>query len=158
MKRSIQISAVVLVIIGLVVLDAWKDYRWAGANVTAYSSEGWVVAASSKNFAAITSPWTLVRTPVSGLWFVKPADALRVTPTIVAIPQMSLHYNFDAAEQFESVRLFDVAKHTSVALEDGSEIAKIGLTNLEWRAPKPGTPDAEVQAFVERLLKRSTGV
>lgn len=157
MKRSIQVSAVLLVISGFVALDAWKDYRWAEANVRAYSNEGWVLATSSKNFAAITSPWTLVRPPVSGLWFVKPSDALRITPTIVAVPQMSLHYDFDGAEQFESVHLFDVAKHTSVALEDGSEIGKIGLANLEWKAPAPGTPAAEVQAFVENLARGSDG-
>ena len=152
MKRILLVAVVVAVVGSFCYLDARSDYRWAEPNIAQKKAEGWTLAASNDNFAEPTRPWTLFRAPVTGLWFVQPAERIAVAPNVFVLPQLSLHFDFDKTEQIEGLVAFDLVNHRSAFIDEGVSAPHVKVSALEWRSFKKDTPGAKVQAFVEAAV------
>jgi hypothetical protein len=152
MKR-IAIGVIVVVVIAAITgLSVRRDYLWAPANIEYQTSQGWTLAATTDNFIEPTHPWTIFRTPVTGLWFVKPKAARKIADGVVVVPQMSLHFNYEDTDPIEGRTVFDLRNHRSAFIADEDNVAPIHIEALEWRVFEKHTPGAEVQDFVERTL------
>lgn len=155
MKRILVVAVVVALVGSFCYLDARSDYRWADANIAQKKAEGWTLAASNANFVEPTRPWTIFRTPVTGLWFVRPAELVAAAPNVFVVRQLSLHFDFEKTDQIEGLAAFDVVNHRSAFIDEGIPALQVKVDSLEWRSFEKDTPGAKVQAFIEAAVAQA---
>lgn len=143
------------IIVGVLVVGAWiffydqSDYSWAELMTQKKTAEGWTLVATQDNFGDLARPWTWLKTPVTGLWFIKMIES-RQLGSIVLVPILRVSYDYSKTEQNEYFELFDVSKGNSAILEANVPIEKINFSTIEWNNYKDGTPGDKLIKYVQK--------
>ena len=146
--KALKTTTVSLVVVALMFFYARSDYIWADRIKNAAPSD-WSLVVQQDNFSALSKPWTLFKTPVTGLWFVKSGEIRQVAPHILLAPVLRFHYDYSQTEQYESYQLFDLQERKTAYLNDETEIDNLDIKKLEWHSYEVGTPGALlIQYFV----------
>jgi hypothetical protein len=115
-------------------------------------ARGAILAHQSNNYIDPVHPWTICRTPVTGLWFVRLDEAAEVDRSVFVVPSMSAHFDYDETDRIEGFTVFDIANHRSAFVAKSAAGARPELGTLKWRPFDSDTPGAAVLAFVEKAL------
>jgi hypothetical protein len=115
LKKALPILTGVLLVAIWIFFDASADYTWSEAVIRKKSSEGWTVAVAQDNFVDLARPWTWVKTPVTGLWFTRPAEMREILDDaepprgpIIFAPVLRASYDYSKTEQDEDLEFFDL--------------------------------------------------
>ena len=136
-------------IIALVFSSARVDYSWSELMIRKKTAEGWTLAATSDNYVDILSPWTLFKTPVTGLWFIKLNDLTQNGP-FIAGSVLHISYDYSKTEQEEYIELFDIEKGKSAFLLKDTNIELYDPSSLEWNDYPPGSPGDKLIKFIQK--------
>ena len=74
MNTKLQVLAGILIVGAWFYFDARSDYSWSNIVIKQKTEDGWTLAATQDNFGDLIRPWTLFKTPITGLWFTKPNE------------------------------------------------------------------------------------
>ena len=134
---------------------AYRDYHFAPATTARLTADGWTLAASSANYVWPWHPWTLVRTPVTTLWFMRFHQAKRISPGVISVPELRVVYNYGPIESEENLSIYDLRNSRQTVVPPGTSAANIDLTQLKWFRPEPGTPGEHLMNYVRAKLATS---
>jgi hypothetical protein len=122
----------------LLIFEIYSDYHWAPAQIANATVSGWQVAAKLDNFIDLRRPWTIVKQPITVLWFVKPSDIV----FFITLEQ------FDGALCARASTSDELTKPngTTCGVKAHIVIAKI-VTVTKYRDPTLGYDYAVLEAF-----------
>lgn len=140
----------------MVGLNARADYTWAPRYVTEMTSEGWTLAHQTDNYVDPIHLWTIFRTPITGLWFVRLDEAAEVRPSTFVVPTVSVHFDYNETDRIEGLTVFDISNHRSAFVARSALGAALDFGSLKWRTFESNTPGAAVLAFVEKAMASPT--
>lgn len=132
MKRKIIIILAALgFLLFLVVLPMYNDYNWAKKNREEFTKAGYVEIHSLDNFSSLTAPWSIIRSPVTSLWFAEQEFVYYEEPYLF-VPIAHLSYEYFGREEVDYyIELYNTETHQNTVLQqDEVDITK--LEDKEW--------------------------
>lgn len=131
---------------------AYRDYSWASSTISDKERSGWRVASKSSNFIDPGHFWTLVRTPVTQIGFIRPDD-IAVWGKFPVTRVLWANYNYEKSEEHIALEIFDCErKQLATAPEnlaaDSQEARNQKLEKLEWQSFTDEQPGAQNLKFV----------
>lgn len=151
-KRIATVLVALLVVAVWVFFHARADYSWSEKMIEKKTAEGWTLAATQDNFGDLVRPWTWFKTPVTGLWFIRPQESRRFG-SVIAVPVLRVSYDYSKTEQGKHVEFFDIAKGRSAILAEDIPIEKVVLSQLQWVAYPPGTPGDKLIKYLQERMR-----
>jgi len=150
--KILKISSIVLLIVALLFFYARSDYTWADRVKEEKLKEGWTLVFEQDNFASLSKPWTLFKTPVTGLWFVMDAETMPLLSNLNIYLSSVLYVRYDYSQTEEShyYELFDIERMKSAMLPAENlemaltAVAKIPLDEFEWQNYEHGSPGSKL--------------
>ena len=97
MKKFVLILILVVVVAVLLLLSLriYLDYTWAPKTIQEFEEKGFVILDSSPDYSNVTAPWSLVKTPVTSIWFAKKAW-IRLNSNYLTVPIVHVQYRYYA--------------------------------------------------------------
>ena len=110
---------------------------------------GWMdLAATQENFADLIRPWTLFKTPITGLWFTKPNES-RQLGSIVVAPVLRVSYDYSKTEQKEYVEFFNITTGKSALPPENTALEMVNSSTLEWHDYPAETPGDKLMKYIQ---------
>ena len=113
--------------------------------INRYTGTDWVPAAIQDNY--VRYPWNFVKCSVTGIWFIRLSSMIRITDYIVIAEVM--HIDRDEGGTI-SYNLYD-CKNAKIVFLSSNAIPDSAA--LKWHGFEPGTPGAQMLAFVSSRLE-----
>lgn len=134
-KDKILTIGVVLLFLFWVFGDTASDYTWADNVSKKYASDGWISYYSMDNFVDPIRFWTLIRTPVSRIWFYNPDATLRHENTSFVETEalLVINQNFERTDTENFQYIFDCENRRYLVLE---ELSTFEPETAEWNEIK----------------------
>jgi len=97
MKKFMLVLVAVLVAAALLLLALriYLDYTWATKTIQEFVKKGFVILDSSPDYSDITAPWSMLKTPVTSIWFAK-KDLIRINDNYLTVPMVHVQYRYYA--------------------------------------------------------------
>lgn len=154
--KYLKVIAIIGAISLWVFFSARSDYTWADLIVEQESPKGWAIIYKQDNFADLTLPWTWIKTPVTGLWFINDAHTKKISPEIYLIHTLRVSYDYSKTDKEESLELVNVKTSKSTFLDPKQDLSSFNVNNLKWHKYDPGTPgDQIIQHVVKKYENNS---
>ena len=145
MKRITKRIVIGLAVLAAIAFFVWRDYAWADSVISKYQPKGWAPAARQENVIYLHKPWTIIKPPAIGVWFVRFESMMRLTDDIAVAEVMNVDREEGVSVYFE---LFDCRKMRTVIFTDYEKIRGRPLESLDWFQQKRDTPAGLTIAFV----------
>ena len=100
------------------------------------------------NFVDITVPWTLIKTPVTGLWFVNDKNTRKVNQEIYLIHTQRVSYNYSRTDRDEYWELVNIRTKESAFLDPEQDISNLNINKLKWNKYETGMPGHQIIEFM----------
>src|SRR5438552_205498 len=108
MKRWLKTLGILALIFGALFFYARSDYTWTSSIIAKTEKNGWHLVSRQTNIVFIERPWTMIKTPVMGLWFINPNRMFRVDEDIAVAEILRIQRQADGSLESEtSVNIFD---------------------------------------------------
>lgn len=133
MKNNIKMILPIIAFIAYIGFGIYGDYTWSEGIIEDYKNAGWSVISKQDNYASITSPWTLIKTPVTGYWMVKDNAIKRYQRGIYLVPIAHVHYDYDKIIEDVDFEFIDIARK-QIAYATPEQIKKNDLEHLQWKS------------------------
>lgn len=97
MKKFMLVLVLVVIAAALLLLALriYLDYTWAPKTIQEFEKKGFVILDSSPDYSNVTAPWSLVKTPVTSIWFAK-KDLIRINDNYLTVPIVHVQYRYYA--------------------------------------------------------------
>nr|VFJ78877.1 MAG: hypothetical protein BECKFW1821C_GA0114237_12084 [Candidatus Kentron sp. FW] len=138
-----------------VFFSARSDYKWADLIVEQETSKGWAIAYRQDNFADLTLPWTWIKTPVTGLWFINDTHTQKINSEIYLIHTLRVSYDYSKTDKEESLELVNVKTRESVFLDTEQDLSALSANKLKWHKYDPGTPGDQIIQYVVKKYEKN---
>jgi len=131
-KQKLIIIAVALgFLLYLVVFPMYKDYTWAKKNREEFTGAGYVEIHSLDNFSSLTAPWSIIRPPVTSLWFAEKELVYYEEPYLV-VPVANLRYEYFGRDEVEYyIEIYNTDTHQNTYLQPNEDVSAIP-EDKEW--------------------------
>lgn len=93
---AVAVSAALL----LLALRIYLDHTWAAKTSQEFAKKGFVVLTSAADYSNITAPWSMLKTPVTSIWFAK-KDLIRMDANYLSVPQVHVQYRYYAGVEIK---------------------------------------------------------
>lgn len=140
--RYIKPVLIICVLFLWVFLSASADYQWASKIIRNEVQEGWVVVHKQDNLSDLFSPWSLFKTPVTGIWFVNDTDIKNINSNIILVHVLRVSYNYSRTDREEYFNLVNAKTEESAFVGSGEDLKS--LVEIKWDKPASGTPGAHI--------------
>ena len=155
MKEKLQLLALGLLVVGWFCYQAYSDYSWSENMIRNKTAEGWVLAVSQDNYAGPPlHPWTWFKTPVTGLWFIKPGMLRKFKSTIVT-PVLNVQYDYSETDEKVNIKFFDLMGK-SAFLPENVSLKNVNFDDLKWYTFPPKSPGQLLINAIELVLMVQT--
>lgn len=152
LKTILIFSAIIIIIIFL----AYNDYSWSNKIINKYTNDGWIVAATSNNLVIPSSPWTIIKQPVSLIAFFHPNKTILIGNGIIMSETMWVDYSNLEDTKMDSFReLYNCENNTSAIIEKEKQFQDVNLTQLTWHKFEDSTPGYEVTKKICEFANRN---
>ena len=149
----------VIAIIGAISLwvffSARSDYMWADLIVEKETPKGWAIVYKSDNFSDLTQPWTWIKTPVTGLWFINDSHTKKISQEIYLIHTLRVSWDYTKTDKEESLELVNVKTSELALLDPEQDLSTLNANKLKWHKYKPGTPGDQIIQFVVKKYDKN---
>lgn len=142
-KDVVIIIAIVAGILGWIYISARADYLWADKIIDHATSEGWELIVKQDNFGSLILPWTWIKNPVTGLWFIDKAVTQEIQPGIYQIRILRASYDYSKTETETYIEFVNIEKRETAFNAPGKK-----LSELRWFKFEPGTPIDQITDYV----------
>jgi hypothetical protein len=157
--KQLKLIGKIIVIVGAVSLwvffSARSDYKWADLIIEQETQKGWTVIAKQDNFADITSPWTLIKTPVTGLWFINNSNTKKLNQEIYLINTQRVSYDYSRTDKDESWELVNIRTKESAVLEAEQDVSDLNINKIKWYKYETGMPGHQIIEFIVNYDKNN---
>lgn len=153
--KYFKIIAIIGAIFLWVFFSARSDYRWADIIVEQETSKGWNLVYKQDNFADLTLPWTWIKTPVTGLWFINDAQTKKLTPDIYLIHTLRVSYDYSKTDRQESWNLINIMTRESAFIDPQQDLSTLNMSKLKWLKYEPATPGNKIIQYVVSMYGKS---
>ncbi|MBD3343042.1 MAG: hypothetical protein GF353_28350 [Candidatus Lokiarchaeota archaeon] len=144
--KPILLTLAIICIISLwIYLSAVADYRWAESVIAEEIQNGWTLIIKQDNLVNITAPWSLIKTPVTGLWFIDNEDINKLSQDIYQIHTLRVSYDYSQTDRGESSSLINVRKRESAFINPDSSL---NIETLIWENYEIGTPGCQIIDYI----------
>ena len=154
MKEKLQLLAVGLLVVCWFCYQAYSDYSWSENVIRNKTAEGWTLAVSQDNYGSLLHPWTWLKTPVTGLWFIKPAMLRKFKSTIVT-PVLNVQYDYEETNAEVNIQFFDLMGKSAFITENVS-LENVNFDELKWHTFPPESPGQLLINQIEIVLMVQT--
>ncbi len=144
LKVIVIISAIFL----WVFFSARSDYRCADLIVEQETPEGWTIIYKQDYFSDLTLPWTWIKTPVTGMWFINNAHTKKINQEIYLIHTLRVSYDYSQTDKEESFELVNTKTRESAFLDPEQDLSALNISKLKWYKYEPGTPGYQIIHYV----------
>jgi hypothetical protein len=151
MKQLKLIGKIILIIGALslwVFFSARSDYKWADLIIKEETPKGWSLIAKQDNFVEITAPWTLIKTPVTDLWFIDNANTKKLNQEIYLIHTLGVSYDYSRTDKYETWELVNIKTKESTFLDQEQDLSNLNINKLKWYEFKTGTPGYQIIEYM----------
>ncbi len=150
--KHLKLIGKIIVIVGAVSVwvffSARSDYKWADLIIEQETPKGWTVIAKQDNFADITAPWTLIKTPVTGLWFINNNNTQKLNQEIYLIHTLRVSYDYSGADKEESLELVNIRTRKSAFLDPEQDPSNLNINKLKWYKYETGMPGHQIIEYM----------
>ncbi len=153
--KYLKVIAIIGVISLWVFFSARPDYKWADLIVEQEIPKGWTILYEQNNFADLTLPWTWIKTPVTGLWFINNAYTKKINQKIYLIHTLRVSYDYSKTDREESLELVNVKMNESAFLDPEQELSTLDASKLKWHRYEPGTPGDQIIQYVVQKYREN---
>lgn len=155
--KHLKLIGKIIVIVGAVSLwvffSARSDYKWADLIIEQETPKGWTVIAKQDNFADITVPWTLIKTPVTGLWFINNNNTKKLNQEIYLIHTLRVSYDYSRTDKEESLELVNIRARESAFFDPEQDLSNLNINKLKWYKYDIGTPGHQIIEYMVKYDK-----
>lgn len=156
--KYLKLIGKIIVIVSAVSLwvffSARSDYQWADLIIEQETLKGWTVIAKQDNFADITVPWTLIKTPVTGLWFIKNNHKQKLNKEIYLIHTLYVSYDYSRTDKEESLWLVNIKTRESAFLDPTQDPSTLNINKLKWYKFEAGAPGFQIIQYMVSYDKK----
>ena len=152
--KYLKVIAIFVAISLWVFFSARSDYKWADLIVKQETPKGWAIVYKQDNFVDLTLPWTWIKTPVTGLWFINDAHTKKINQEIYLIHMLRVSYNYSKTDKEESLELVNVKTHESAFLEQEQDLSTLNVSKLKWHKYEPNTPGEQIIQYVVKKFEK----
>ncbi len=143
------------IVIAALVACAWaylaaaSDYRWANAVIRQNLQAGWVLVNTQAHYSALSRPWTIFKSPVSRLAFVRPHEIERLSESHVYGKILWVNHRELESTQTDIVgSVVDCTARKDAFVEPQVPPRAINLSSLSWRDTTPNSPGEEINRYL----------
>ena len=150
-KRLKQISKIVIIIgvvFGGVFFSVKSDYEWADLIIEQETQKGWTVIAKQDNFVDITVPWTIIKTPVTGLWFINNNNTKKLNQEIYLTYILHVSYDYSRTDREEYLELVNIRTRESSFLDPKEALSNLNINKLKWYKFETGMPGHQIIEYL----------
>jgi hypothetical protein len=123
----------------------WSDYSWANRFVPKMEREGWHVAAVSANVVYLERPWTLFKTPIDTIWFIRPGNEIEEGLVLNEVYQV---FNPNSDEKAETFHQLVDCKRFRAAIVPKVEQLDDPKYKPQWEDAEQGPDIQGIQLFI----------
>ncbi len=156
MKERFKIILLIIAITAYIAFDVYGDYTWGKGIIQNYQNEGWTIVYKQDNYASVTSPWTLIKTPVTGYWMVNVNGIKRYHRSLYLVPVAHVYYDYAQIKEDVSIDIIDVARRQA-AYATPEQIKTNDLKHLQrkdsWYSYAKEEPGYEIIEYVTKKAK-----
>lgn len=153
--KYLKVIAIIGAISLWVFFSARSDYKWADLILEQETPKGWAIVYKQDNFADLTLPWTWIKTPVTGLWFINDAHTKKQNQDIYLIHTLRVSYNYSKTDREEYFELVNIKTSESVFLDPEQGLLALNASNLKWDKYEPGTPGDKIIQYVAKKYEKN---
>ncbi len=153
--KYLKVIAIIGAISLWVFFSARSDYKWADLIVEQETPKGWAIVYKQDNFADLTLPWTWIKTPVTGLWFIIDAHTKKQNQDIYLIHTLRVSYNYSKTDREEYLELVNIKTSESAFLDPKQDLSALNASNLKWHKYEPGTPGDQIIQYVAKKYEKN---
>jgi len=150
----------VIVSIGIISLllffSAMSDYKWADLIVKQETPKGWVIVYKQNNFMDLTLPWTWIKTPVTGLWFIKDTHTQKLNQDIYLIHTLRVSYDYSRTERDESFEIVNIKTSESAFIDTDQDLSTLNVNNLKWYKFDSDTPGNQIIQYMVKYYEENS--
>jgi hypothetical protein len=149
--RFLVLLAAVAAIAGSV-LYIREDYLWADREIAAGMQDGWHVVYQQNIHADPVYPWTLVRTPVTALYFMKPGTIQRHGSQLFLAPVAAKTYDYTHRQTHHHLFWagFDLANNRIAIFKADRDGLVVVQREVTWIPIQPGSPGESLATYVHK--------
>jgi hypothetical protein len=152
-EKKLTILGILLLVSGGISLYARADYTWASSVIKKTESKGWHLVSKQDNISFLSRPWTIIKPPVLGVWFINPKRIMRVDEDIVVAEVLRTQRQADGSTESEAyVNIFDCQNYQAFSPDDITKVRQADLKSLDWFQHEHGTPGGDLLDFVTAQL------
>jgi hypothetical protein len=138
--KYLKVAAIVGIVSLCVFFWARSDYRWADLAIRQETPNGWNLIHREDNLADLFLPWTWIKAPVTGLWFIADAQTQRLNQQIYTAHILRVSYDYSKTDREELMQLVNVQTKESAFLKTKQELLASDINAIKWHKHEPGTP------------------
>lgn len=153
--KHVKVVAVLGAISLWVFLSAWSDYKWADLIVEKETPKGWTIVHKQDNLVNPTSPWTWIKSPVTGLWFINDARTKQLDQGIYLIHTLRVSYDYIKTDKEEYLELVNVNTRELAFLAPEQDLSTLNASTLKWHKYENGTPGDETIQYVVKKYEKN---
>ena len=127
---------------------ARSDYEWADAIIEQETDKGWTIVVQQDNFIDIMLPWTWVKTPVTGLWFIESSHTRKLNRGVYLIHILRVSYDYSQTDREESWELINIRTEGSKFIDSPQHLSTIDIGKLQWHKYEVGTPGYQIIQYM----------
>jgi hypothetical protein len=143
MKQLLFKILVTLIIIGWFSISALADYTWSEKIIKQKNKDGWTVAATNDNLVDITHPWTIIKTPITTIAFLK-TENIKINNDIRTTEILWVeYYKLSSTREEISPKIYNCDTRKSAYISKS-----IDIHDLSWKDPIPETPGDQITNFI----------
>ena len=153
--KYLKVIAVIAAISLWIIYSARSDYKWADLIVEQETTKGWTIVYKQDNFADLTLPWTWIKAPVTGLWFINDVHTKKLNRDIYIIHTLRVSYDYSKTDKEESLELVNVKTRESAFLNTEQDLSTLNVSKLKWHRYELGTPGCRIIQYVVKISEKN---
>ncbi len=118
MKNNIGVMFGVVLLLCWWSYDIYSDYAWADLLIEQRQSKGWTVVQTHNNFVDIARFWTIFKTPVTTVVFVKPGEIYPLENHRVLAQVLRVSYDYSRTSEDEHEMLNNCSNNRFAYLDN----------------------------------------
>lgn len=154
--KYLKVIAIVGAISLWVFFSAKSDYEWADLIIKEETPKGYTIVYKQDNFGDIVIPWTWIKTPVTGLWFINDSHSKKLNQDIYLIHTLHVSYDYSRTDKKQCWELVNTKTGESAILDPKQDLSDINTSKLKWHKYAVGTPGYQIIQYIVKSGKEKS--
>ena len=146
--KYLKVIVIVCIISLWIFFSARSDYQWADLIIEKEIPNGWSLIYKQDNLSDLTLPWTWIKAPVTGIWFINDSHTKKLNQKMYIIHTFRVSYDYSKTDKKDSWELVNVKTKESAILDTNQNLSAIDSSKLKWYKYEVGTPGYQIIQYM----------